>query len=198
MANKHEGNEAIIDVVEDLCTIDRTEVREPVSPDEDEIVLALVKNEAGTTESANQIDISHHSRIDISHHSLFKCTACPFSTSNVLHFKEHSNIHEINIDCKLYSCMKCNYRCKFEFSYKNHLKRHRERKTFECSLCSFTTDKGESLKEHSQIHLYQCRECDFTTVHKMHLKNHHETSKHPVERRPFYNFALPPKMYRIE
>jgi ribosomal protein L35 len=102
-----------------------------------------------------------------------------------------------------YNCEECNYRCKYESLWKQHMssKKHQnqDRKqrsdkvlVEQCSMCSFiannlTNMKVHRLTKHSKPEerknefKFYCDKCDFGTFVEILFSRHLETKKHILE-----------------
>ena len=78
-----------------------------------------------------------------------------------------------------YECKECEYTCKYEHLFKEHLGVHKGENSLFCSKCDNQFKSGEELRKHMQTHmdekLYNCEICEFDS------KDRHAYEKHILE-----------------
>ena len=78
-----------------------------------------------------------------------------------------------------YECKECEYTCKYEHLFKEHLGVHKGENSLFCSKCDNQFKSGEELRKHMQTHMdekiYKCERCEFDS------KDKHTYEKHILE-----------------
>ncbi|RXG67272.1 Zinc finger protein [Armadillidium vulgare] len=126
------------------------------------------------------LDDFSDSVIEVAGH-LYKCTLCPYVSTNKHHTRRHSLIHS---ETKLYKCTDCKFASNRKDKCKEHMRKiHpdkwkggstvfiRKSSTDSISECSSYDTEGSNGAPGSKK-LYQCYECSFQTIFRSHLSKH--------------------------
>ena len=79
-----------------------------------------------------------------------------------------------------FECTECDYKCKYEHIFKEHMLVHRGENSFKkCDICTLECRDKSTYEKHMLIHnneiLLSCTECTFVCLNKTILSNHLKT-----------------------
>ncbi|CAD5226963.1 unnamed protein product [Bursaphelenchus xylophilus] len=112
------------------------------------------------------------------------CEYCDYKASNRDRLKKHNaTAHSLNV---LYFCTICNFECRWNHNFYEHMRQHFQTVPFQCEFCSYSVDRMHVLLSHRLTHTdekpYKCTDCDFRSRSKTNLVVHYRV--HSGER-PF-------------
>lgn len=115
----------------------------------------------------------------------FSCDICDRRFRWKSSLKMHVKLHQaMDIDVKVFKCIKCDQICPSQCSLKAHMIKHSDRRLFPCKICGISFKRKYALKEHSEaVHRieknFQCSACGQTFVVKRYLDAHFKLAHVP-------------------
>ncbi|KAI1732870.1 BTB/POZ domain-containing protein [Ditylenchus destructor] len=144
---------------EDIHTIVLFEEPDDLNPDETE---------------AMQEDESQFYNNELEPISELQCEHCVFKTNHMRKLQKHDvTAHSKNI---LYVCNVCQFECRWNRMFYDHMRQHFPGPPFQCDSCGFAADRINALLSHRLTHTdekpYKCSQCNFRCRHKSNLVVH--------------------------
>ncbi|ELU17164.1 hypothetical protein CAPTEDRAFT_228408 [Capitella teleta] len=172
-------------LVVDLPTSEDDEDSLPI---EEYLKKKLVKSRRTRSKAVKNIDQEEESPSSGKKRKLepLSCDICPYST---LKGEERlrSHITKNHADDRTFSCPKCEFSCKWNREYNQHLKEHFKGPPFMCDIigCTYKADRMRLLLEHRTVHTnerpFKCSECHLQFRTQANLYVHRKT--HTGEKR---------------
>lgn len=106
-----------------------------------------------------------------------KCPHCSYIGHSSIRLEQHlAKIHE---EETTYKCKTCDFTCKWNREYYQHIKSHYRGPPYKCNDCDYTCDRIQFMLSHERRHSnempYQCRQCPFQSRTKGNLIIHTRT-----------------------
>lgn len=103
-----------------------------------------------------------------------KCPHCSYVARSTMRLEEHvSSAHAKDIT---YKCRLCDFTCKWNREYYQHMKTHFLGPPFRCDSCDYTCDRIQLLLSHRMRHTderpFKCEDCDYSCRTKANLAAH--------------------------